>query len=189
MDARPAKDQGGESTSTARSNAPRRGPHPISPVRITVAGDGSISALNARGGELPIATGWEGSGFNPIEMLLAAIGGCSAIDFTTVLARRGHQLSGLDIEVRARRAGDERLEAIEVRYRLPADSAVDEQDIEVARRLTADVLCTVSRTVEHSSPVAHLVVAQLHDDWGDEEAIGEAVEEPKGAGAPAKEKP
>ncbi len=156
------KDERGSAVRAARHER-----HVILPVRVSVAGDGSMSALNTRGGELPIGTGWEGSTFNPIEMLLAAIGGCAAIDFTTVLARRGHPLAGLDIEVRGRRASDERLEAVEVRYALPEGSDVDEEDIEVARRLTADVLCTVSRTVQHSSPVEYLVVAELPSDGGE----------------------
>lgn len=161
------------SVGDTRDSAPKdtapghRAKHPISPVRVKVAEDGTMSAVNTRGGELPIGTGWEGQGFNPIEMLLAAIGGCAAIDFTTVLARRGHPLSGLDIEVRGRRAGDERLEAIEVRYVLPEGSDASEEDIDVARRLTADILCTVSRTVEHSSPVEYLVVDRLPTDGGE----------------------
>lgn len=138
-----------------------RGRHVIMPVRVNVAADGMITALNTRGGELLIGTGWDGEGFNPIEILLAAIGGCAALDFSTVLARRGHPLSGLEIEVRGHRASDERLEAIEVYYVLPQGTEVDEVDTEVARRLTADVLCTASRTVQHGSPVEHLVVNRL----------------------------
>jgi uncharacterized OsmC-like protein len=163
--------QSGDETSAplerAESTQSGHGRHAILPVRVNVASDGTISALNTRGGQLPIGTGWEGEGSNPIEMLLAAIGGCAAIDFTTVLARRGHPLSGLDIEVRGRRAKDERLEAIEVRYVLPEGVEIDEEDIEVARRLTADVLCTVSRTVQNSSPVEYLVVPELPTDAGE----------------------
>jgi len=143
--------------------------HAITPVRVNVSADGSMSALNIRGGELSIGTGWEGQRFNPIEMLLAAIGGCAAIDFTTVLARRGHPLGGLEIEVRGRRASDERLEAIEVFYALPEGAGVSDEDIEVARRLTADVLCTVSRTVQHSSPVEFVIVEHLPNDGGEAE--------------------
>jgi uncharacterized OsmC-like protein len=145
------------------------GRHAIMPVRVNVAADGTMSALNTRGGELPIGTGWDGQGFNPIEMLLAAIGGCAAIDFTTVLARRGHPLGGLEIEVRGRRASDERLEAIEVFYALPKDANVSNEDIEVAKRLTADVLCTVSRTVQHSSPIEYVIVDELPTDQGEAE--------------------
>jgi uncharacterized OsmC-like protein len=170
-----AKVPAGDTTAEAPGpTSTRHGRHPILPVRVSVAGDGSISALGTRGGELLIGTGWEGPNLNPIEMLLAAIGGCAAIDFTTVLARRGHPLSALEIEVRGRRASDERLEAIEVRYVLPEDSTVDHDDIEVARRLTADVLCTVSRTVEHSSPVEYLIVDELPTDNGEARSAGVA---------------
>jgi putative redox protein len=147
----------------------RHARHAILPVRVNVSADGTMAALNTRGGELPIGTGWDGERFNPIEMLLAAIGGCAAIDFTTVLARRGHPLSGLAIEVRGRRASDERLEAIEVFYELPEDAEVGDEDIEVARRLTADVLCTVSRTVQHSSPIEYVIVDHLPTDQGEAE--------------------
>jgi uncharacterized OsmC-like protein len=160
MDANRSEDE-----HVAGTSRPAR--HAIMPVRVTVGADGKMSARNTRGGELPIGTGWDGLGFNPIEMFLAAIGGCAAIDFTTVLARRGHPLSGLDIEVRGRRASDERLEAIEVRYVLPTDVAVDEEDVEVARRLTADVLCTVSRTVEHGGSVEYLVMDRLPTEVGE----------------------
>ena len=147
----------------------RHGRHAIMPVRVNVSADGTMSALNTRGGELPIGTGWDGQRFIPIEMLLAAIGGCAAIDFTNVLARRGHPLSGLEIEVRGRRASDERLEAIEVFYELPDDAEISDDDIEVARRLTADVLCTVSRTVQHSSPIEYVIVDHLPTDQGEAE--------------------
>jgi putative redox protein len=156
VDAKPSEDAQGASTSGHQR-------HAVLPIRVTVASDGTMTARNTRGGELPIGTGWDGEYSNPIEMLLAAIGGCAAIDFTNVLARRGHPVSGLDIEVRGRRATDERLEAIEVRYVLPEGAEIDAEDIEVARRLTADVLCTVSRTIEHGGTVEYLVVDKLPD--------------------------
>jgi putative redox protein len=158
-----------EQAGTHSSKPAHHARHAIMPVRVNVANDGTMSALNTRGGELPIGTGWEGQGFNPIEMLLASIGGCAAIDFTTVLARRGHPVTGLEIEVRGRRASDERLEAIEVFYALPKDANISDEDIEVAKRLTADVLCTVSRTVERSSPIEYVIVEELPTDQGEAE--------------------
>lgn len=71
--------------------------------------------------------------------------------------------------MRGRRASDERLEAIEVFYALPEVAEISAEDIEVARRLTADVLCTVSRTVQHSSPVEYVVVDHLPTDVGEAE--------------------
>ena len=128
-------------------------------VRVEVTGDGVITAVNDRGGQLRVGTGWEGEGFNPIELLLAAIGGCAAIDFGATLDRRRHSLSSLAIEVSGYKAEDERMEEIAVHYLLPAGANVPEEDVEAARRLTAEVLCTVSRTVEHGCPVDHVVRA------------------------------
>ena len=127
-------------------------------VRIEVAEDSSITAVNVRGVRLPIGSGRESDLFNPVELLLAAIGGCSAIDFAEVLARRGHPLAALVIETGGYKAEDQRLESITVRYELPEDVYVPDEDLAVARRLTAEVLCTVSRTVELASPVDHIVV-------------------------------
>lgn len=133
-------------------------------IRVEVAGDGVITAINARGGQLRVGTGWEGEGFNPIELLLAAIGGCAAIDFSAVLEKRRHSLSSLSIEVSGHKAEDERLEEIAVHYLLPEGEMVPHEDVEVARRLTAEVLCTVSRTVEIGCPVDHLVRANSARD-------------------------
>lgn len=127
-------------------------------IRVEVGEDSAITAVNARGGRLRIGSGWESDLFNPVELLLAAIGGCAAIDFPAVLARRGHPLATLDIETSGHRAEDERLEEIVVRYRLPEGADAPDEDVAVARRLTAEVLCTVSRTVELGSPVDHVVV-------------------------------
>jgi uncharacterized OsmC-like protein len=133
-------------------------------IRVEVAGDGVITAVNARGGQLRVGTGWEGEDFNPIELLLAAIGGCAAIDFSAVLEKRRHSLSSLSIEVSGHKAEDERLEEIAVHYLLPEGEMVRREEVEVARRLTAEVLCTVSRTVEIGCPVDHLVRANSARD-------------------------
>ena len=132
-------------TNTEPTNGPSAtGRRQLRTVRVEVAGDGVITAVNDRGGQLRVGTGWEGEGFNPIELLLAAIGGCAAIDFGAALDRRRHSLSSLSIEVSGHKA---------------EGANVPEEDVEVARRLTAEVLCTVSRTVEHGCPVDHVVRA------------------------------
>jgi uncharacterized OsmC-like protein len=133
-------------------------------VRVNISDGSSVTAFNARQGEVHFGSGG-GKSFSPVELLLAAVGGCSALDFTKVLAQRGHPLEVLDLEISAKRAKDARLESIEVRYLLPAGIDVDDADLEVARRLTSEVLCTVSRTLVHSSRVDHLIVT-TPNLWG-----------------------
>lgn len=116
-----------------------------------------MTATGPRGGLVSLGRGGD-ERFTPVELLLAAVGGCSAIDFTTALDRRGHILSDLEMEVTAEEAEDERLEHIEVRYLVPARAGIDDAELDVARRLTEEVLCTVSRTLSHGCRVDHVLV-------------------------------
>ena len=120
--------------------------------------DGRYTAVNTRGGRLPIGTG-DDSDFTPSELLLAALGSCTAIDVDTLTARRAEPES-FEVQVDAfkvRDAGGNRLTDLEVtfRVRFPEGEAGDE-----ARALLPEIvkhshdrLCTVGRTVELGTPV------------------------------------
>jgi len=125
-------------------------------VSVRLWGASSISATNKRRGAIQVGDGTNPA-FAPVELLLAAVGGCSAFDFTKVVAERGHPVRDLEVEVRGTRAADARLERLEVSYILPAGTAVDDGDAAEAVRMTSDVLCTVSRTLVHSCPVEYRV--------------------------------
>jgi putative redox protein len=116
------------------------------------------TVTNERGGQLTIGTG-DGTDFTPVELLLAAIGGCTAVDVDILTSRRAEPDS-FAVEVGAekvREAGGNRLTDIAVtfRVRFPGGEGGDK-----ARALLPDVvqmshdrLCTVSRTVELGTPV------------------------------------
>jgi len=120
---------------------------------------GRYTAVNVRGGELSFGSGDDGD-FTPIELLLAAIGGCSAIDVDIITTRRAEPES-FEVGVEGQKVRDadgNHLEDISVTFRLvfPAGEGGD-----AARSLVPDAvakshdrLCTVSRTVELGSPVA-----------------------------------
>lgn len=65
-------------------------------VRRTVTVDriapGMFTVANTRGGQLTFGTG-SGIEFTPTELLLAAIGGCTAIDVDILTSRRAEQIS------------------------------------------------------------------------------------------------
>ncbi len=130
--------------------------HTAYTVRVTISDGSSVTVINPRDGLLHIGNGG-GENFGPVELLLAAVGGCAAFDFTKVMAQRGHPLDVMDVEVSGQKAKDARLERVQVRYLVPADVDVDQGDLEVAMRLTSDVLCTVSRTLAEGSQVDHLL--------------------------------
>lgn len=124
---------------------------------VQVSTDGNeITARNARGGVVTIGTGGDEQ-FNPVELLLAALGGCAAIDVSTTSRKRRHDVGPFEIEVSGDRAEDARLERITVTYKLADEFPADDPEVRTAVRLTKEVLCTVSRTLEHGAPVDHVV--------------------------------
>lgn len=49
--------------------------------------------------DIPVAQGGNGSGFRPMQTLLAALCGCSSVDVVSILKKQKQQLDGLEIEV------------------------------------------------------------------------------------------
>ena len=56
-------------------------------IDLTRIGKGRYKATNARGGVLPIGSG-DDPDFSPVELLLAALAGCGAIDVDLVTGKR-----------------------------------------------------------------------------------------------------
>jgi putative redox protein len=113
---------------------------------------------NDRGGELRIGKG-EGTDFTPVDLLLAAIGGCTAIDVDLVTSRRAEPdefTVTVDGE-KVRDDGGNRLTDLTVTFHVtfPATPGGDE-----ARAILPDIvrkshdrLCSVGRTVEQGTPI------------------------------------
>jgi uncharacterized OsmC-like protein len=117
------------------------------------------AARNARGGVIQIGSG-AGDTFTPVELFLAAIGACSAIDVDAITSRRAEP--GV---FRVRVTGDKirdgagnRMEnlAVEFTVAFPDGEAGDAARAMLDRsvQMSHDRLCTVSRTVEVGTPVA-----------------------------------
>jgi uncharacterized OsmC-like protein len=114
---------------------------------------------NERGGQITIGTGGAGTDFTPVELLLAAIGGCTAIDVDILTSRRAEPDSfAIDIGAeKIRDAGGNRLTDITVTFRVafPAGEGGDKARalLPDAVKMSHDRLCTVSRTVELGTPI------------------------------------
>jgi putative redox protein len=127
-------------------------------VTVRRTANGQFTVTNARGGQ--ITFGSSETDFNPTELLLAAIGGCTAIDVDSVTSRRAEP-DAFEVLVDAEKVRDEagnHLTDIEVTFRIafPHGTQGDE-----ARAVLPDIvqkshdrLCTVSRTVELGTPIA-----------------------------------
>jgi putative redox protein len=129
-------------------------------VRIERIANSRYTVTNERGGQITVSTG-AGTDFTPVELLLTAIGGCTAIDVDVLTSRRAEPDS-FAIEVGAEKVHDEKgrnvLTDITVTFRI---AFPDGEGGDKARALLPDAvkqshdrLCTVSRTVEAGTPIA-----------------------------------
>ncbi len=119
---------------------------------------GRFAAVNSRGGRILFGTG-DNEEFTPTELLLIAIGGCTAIDID-ILASRRSEPDSFEIAVDADKIRDEagnHLANIEITYRItfPAGEAGDKARgvLPEAVRQSHERLCTVGRTVELPTPI------------------------------------
>jgi len=127
-------------------------------VRLERVKNSRYTAVNERGGTISMGTG-DGTDFTPVELLLAAIGGCTAIDVDTLTSRRAEPDSFetvIDAE-KVRDAAGNHLADIQVTFRIafPPGEQGDKASelLPDAVRKSHDRLCTVSRTVELGTPV------------------------------------
>ncbi len=128
-------------------------------VRLERTENSKYLVTNDRGGQISIGAG-EGTDFTPVDLLLAGIAGCTAIDVDLLTSRRAEP-EAFEVLVDAEKVRDEagnHLTGIVVTFRVkfPGGEQGDEARalLPDAVRKSHDRLCTVSRTVELGTPVA-----------------------------------
>jgi len=138
--------------------SPDTRPSSLRTVELTRIGTHRFKATNWRGGVLPIGDGGDPD-FSPVELLLAAIAGCAALDVDYITLKRSEP-EGFDVHVEGDKVRDEdgnHLTNLRVVFDVTfpdgesgdAARGVLQSAIEKSR----DRICTVSRTVALPSPV------------------------------------
>ena len=133
-------------------------------IELTRLGKGHYEATNPRGARLVFGTGQDDL-FSPVELLLAAVAGCSAVDVDFITVKRAEP-DRFQVTMRADKVRDEngnRLTNLELSFDVgfPEGESGDaaRSVLPEAVRRSHDRLCTVSRTVELPTPVAVRVVS------------------------------
>ncbi|MFF7980978.1 OsmC family protein [Streptomyces sp. NPDC007901] len=134
-------------------------------VTVERTGTGHFTATNARGGTIDFGTGTgtgtgDGTEFTPVELLLAAIGGCTAADVDASTSRHTEP-TAFTVTVSGHKVSDEdgnRMTDLAVSFHVtfPAGAQGDRSRAILPRAVAVshERLCTVSRTVEAGTPVA-----------------------------------
>ncbi|HZT09745.1 MAG TPA: OsmC family protein [Actinomycetota bacterium] len=115
--------------------------------------DGTVVVTNRHGTQITVDLHGK-RGLTPLEMLLAALGSCSAVDIVELMRKQRDPVTPLAVDVEGLK-DDQRMQWLRATYHVGAD--VDERKFERARSKTAEDLCTVSRTLTHGCPVDHVV--------------------------------
>jgi uncharacterized OsmC-like protein len=122
-------------------------------VQIERTAAGRYRATNVRGGEIVFGSG-DDTDFTPVELLLAALGGCTGIDVDIATSRHAEP-SEFTVAVSGNKVSDDQgthMTDLEARFHVafPEGGAGDRARTILPRavRTSHDKLCTVSRTIE-----------------------------------------
>lgn len=128
-------------------------------VSMTRISPGAYEVRNVRGGTLRIGSG-EGGDFTPVELLLTAIAGCSAVDVDAITSRRAEpsvfEVAASGVKTSSEGLGNHMSDlAVTFTIRFPDGAAGDRarEMLPKAVAMSHDRLCTVSRTVQLGTDV------------------------------------
>lgn len=117
---------------------------------------GRYRATNVRGGTVTIGEGGD-TEFTPVELFLAALGGCGAIDVDHITVKRSEPESFRVVITgdKIRDEGGNRMTNLVVNFHVtfPPDADDAREVLPRAVAQSHDRLCTVSRTVQLGTPV------------------------------------
>lgn len=123
-------------------------------------GIGRFLATNGRGGVLPVGSG-DDPDFTPVELLLVALAGCTAIDVDLITGKRAvattFEVTAEGDKIRdeqGNRLVDLRL-SFEVRFPDGEDGDRAREVLPRAIEMSRDRLCTVGRTVQLGGPIEY----------------------------------
>lgn len=121
-------------------------------VYVERTDDGFI-ATNDRGARVAIGSSLDDGVFSPVELLLAALGGCEIVTVEPLTAKRGHRLVKLAIRVDTEKVEPTKIGPVTTTYEIELPEG-DEQAAEVFKAVAQRVHenhCTVGRALRENT--------------------------------------
>jgi putative redox protein len=121
-----------------------------------------LEAVNESGSKVHLDAspdiGGSNLGMRPMQMLLAAMGGCSAIDLINILKKQKQELKDIKITVTGEREKDvipSLYTSVHAHFRL--FGVLDPEKVNKAVVLAVEKYCSVAKTLEVKAKITHSV--------------------------------
>jgi len=103
----------------------------------------------------------EWAGFKPSELLLAALAGCSGVDFTSILAKQRPPVTSITAEVHAEQDSDPpwAFRTIDIVFTVRGES-LDRRAVDRALALALERYCSVGATLAGTVAITHSAVIE-----------------------------
>ncbi len=130
-------------------------------IEINRLNDGYwLEAVNEGGNKMHMDAspdiGGTDHGFRPMQLLLTALGGCSAIDLISILKKQKQKLRDIAITVtgeREKEAVPSLFSKVHVHFSLYGN--LEEDKVKKAVSLSVEKYCSVAKTLEKTATVTH----------------------------------
>lgn len=133
-------------------------------VSVKATSDMKFSATAANGSIAPLGAsetvGGDGTGFRPMELLLASVASCSAIDAVLILKKMQVVFTHIDIEVEGERidATPAPFKTIDITFKVRGAQPESLPKAEKAVSLSVEKYCSVASSLDPTILVAHHTV-------------------------------
>ena len=121
-----------------------------------------LEAINEQGKSIHIDAspdiGGTNQGMRPMQLLLAAMGGCSTIDIINILKKQKQPLRDIKITVTGERekgAVPSLFVEVHTHFRLYGD--LDQEKVQRAVSLSVEKYCSVAKTLSHKATITYSV--------------------------------
>jgi len=128
----------------------------MSEVNVQWAGGGRFIGVDSTNHSVVMSTAKEGVGMKPSDMLLVALGACSAVDVVNILEKKRLELRALDVKVTGEQCADPpwSFSRVHVEYTLRG-KGLTEKVVEKAIDLSEGKYCSVAATVRGVAEMTH----------------------------------
>jgi putative redox protein len=120
-------------------------------------GGARFDATTATGHAVRLEGGAHETGGSPMEMVLAALGGCSAVTAVEFLEKMRQPFTSLEVEVSAERAETTPRVYTKIHLHYRVGGEVDEDRVAHAIALTENKYCSVYTMLEKSAEMSHAI--------------------------------